>query len=94
MATGLLTTGILLSAGATGYAGYKQSEAQKEAAKKAEEAAKAQAQLAAEQAPEQATNTSSNAVIKKDERPTGLQSQILSNKNISASDGYKDFTGQ
>ncbi len=84
-----------VSAGATGYAGYKQSQAQKEAAKRAEESARAQAQLAAEQAPQQASTSTSNAVVQKEEGIKGLRSQLLANRNkVAPIDGDKTLTGQ
>ena len=93
--TALLASAII-GAGATGYAGYKQSQAQKEAAKKAEESSRMQAQLAQEQAPEQASNISSSDVIKKDEGVKGLRSTLLANnKKYSAPDaGDKTLLGQ
>ena len=84
-----------IMAGATGYAGYKQSQAQKEAAEQAEKSAKTQAQLAAEQAPEQASQTTSNTVLKKDEGIKGLRSQLLANRNkVTPAEGDKTLLGQ
>lgn len=84
-----------ISAGATGYAGYKQSQAQREAAKKAEESARTQAQLAAEQAPEQASTTTSGTVVQKDEGIKGLRSQLLANRNkVTPTEGNKTLLGQ
>lgn len=84
-----------ISAGATGYAGYKQSQAQREAAKKAEESTRTQAQLAAERAPEQASATTSDSVIKREEGIKGLRSQLLANRNkVTPTDGDKTLLGQ
>ena len=84
-----------IMAGAAGYSGYKQSQAQKEAARKAEESARTQAQLAAEQAPEQASQSTSDTVLKKDEGIKGLRSQLLANKNkVSPAEGDKTLLGQ
>lgn len=98
VSVGLIVGSTLLSAAGTGYAGYKQSQAQREAAEEAEKSARQQRQLALEQAPENASQSTSSSVVKKDEGIKGLRSTLLANNKKYSTpaplDGNKEFTGQ